>query len=266
MKRLDIERRASARGVTRRQFVRGAAVGTGVVLAGTGPLTAVAAKHATCGESVQDILTLAYTIERAATTFYYAGLTSTPVMTNRKLAGSSGNPNAVSRNGSAANVANLQAALDQEQKHAQILAGLGATSPYRHFHFPAAAFEHLGFTSLAGSFLWTLDHLETACIAVYLAAVQRFGQLRRPDLALLCVRTLAIECEHRALYRVIAQDDPADNITLPVADFTCTGAALGYFKPYLTGRGFPSGVAVTKAFVAPTAVELARAIGKYRSA
>jgi len=265
MNRLETERSGSARGFTRRQFVQGAALGTGVALAGSVPLTAVAAPHAACGESVQDILTLAYTIERAATTFYYTGLTSTPVMSNRKLAGDSGDPNAVSRNGNPANVANLQAALDQEQKHAQILANLGATSPYTHFHFPAVAFEKMGYTSAAGTFLWTLDHLETACIAVYLAAVQRFGELQRPDLAILCVRNLTIECEHRALYRVIAQDDPADNITLPVANFNCTGSALGFFKPYLTGRGFPSGVTVTKAFAVPTAVELARVIGKYRS-
>lgn len=263
------EQARRSRRPTRRRFLYSAAViGAGAALTSTTALSAEAATaqaHAACGESVQDILNLAYTIERAATTFYYTGLTSKAVMTNSKLAGSSGNPNAVSRNGNPANVANLQAALDQEQKHARILAELGATSAYTHFHFPAAAFESLGYTSMAGTFLWTLDHLETACIAVYLAAVQRFGELQRPDLATLCVRNLAIECEHRALYRVIAHDDPADNITVPVADFRCVNGALGFFGPYLTGRGFPSGVAVTHAFTFPKAAELARVIGPFTS-
>lgn len=262
-----------AKGPTRRQFIQGAAVGTGIALTGIAltdlvPSATTAAtppKQATCDESAQDVLTVAYTIELAATTFYYTGLTSKGVMANVQLAGSSGNPNAVAHNGNRANVANLQAALDQEHKHALILANLGATSPYTRFHFPAAAFEQMGYTSTAGTFLWTLDHLETACIAVYLAALQRFGELRRPDLAVLCVRNLAIECEHRALYRVIAHDDPADNITLPVTAFHCVSHAFGFFDPYLTGRGFPASVTDTKAFALPTVSELAGVIGENRS-
>jgi hypothetical protein len=162
-------------------------------------------------------------------------------------------------------VANLQAALDQEQKHAQILHNAGAISPYDAFHFPASAFESLGYTGVTGTFLWLLDHLETACIAVYLAAVERFAGLGRPDLAVLCVRNLAIECEHRALYRVISQDDPADNITLPVAQFTCAGDISRIFRPYLTGIGFPSGITITRAFAPPTPEQTARVIGKYAS-
>ena len=98
--------------------------------------------------------------------------------------------------GNPENTANLQAALDQEQKHAQILANAGAVSSFKHFYFPASAFASLGYTSRAGTFLWVLDHLETACIAFYLAAVKRFAVLGRSDLAVLAVRNLAVECEH----------------------------------------------------------------------
>jgi Ferritin-like domain len=253
---------------TRREFLQRAAVlGVGVVWTAHPPQPQLAGmgSSAACAETAQDMLNLAYTIERAATTFYYHGLTSPAVMRNPRLAGTSGNPTAVSRNGTPSNVANLQAALDEEHKHAQILANVGAVSPITRFYFPSAAFQQMGYTSAAGTFLWTLDHLETTVVAVYLAAIKRFGQLGRADLAVLCLRNLTIESEHRALYRVIAQDDPADNITLPVADVTCMSEALPLFTPYLTGLGFPPGVAVTPGFPMPTPAQTARVIGKYTS-
>lgn len=258
--------RAMGRTLTRRQMLQTAtALGAGTVLAGTLPLPALASEPAgatACGESVQDILNLAYTIERAATTFYYSGMTSPPVVQSHKLAGPGGTLTSVSRAGNAANCANLQAALDQEQKHAQILANAGAVSTIRHFYFPASAFKSLGYTGQVGTFLWTLDHLETACIAVYLAALQRLGALGRPDLAVLCARNLAVESEHRALYRVISDDDPANNITLPLTAFTCAGDAAHLFAPYLTGHGFPPSVAVTHAIALPTRAQTARVIGR----
>lgn len=265
----DTSQRRPSSYPTRRQFIQTATVmGAGMALAGPASLADAATRPrgaGTCGESVQDILNLGYTVERAATTFYYTGLTSRSVLRSPQLAGSSANPNAVARNGNAENVANLQAALDQEQKHAQILANAGAVSSYRHFFFPASAFERLGYTSEAGTFLWTLDHLETACIALYLAAVRRFGALGRPDLALLSTRSLAVECEHRALYRVIAGDDPANNITVPVLAFNCVSNALSLFRPYLTGEGFPRGVKVTHAIAMPTRRQTTRVIGRYTS-
>ena len=239
---------------------------TGAAVLGTAPLAAFAAAPAhpaACGESVQDILNLAYTIERAATTFYYTGLTSHAVISAAQLAGRHGTLSAP--RGNAANVANLQAALDQEQKHASILANAGAISHVSQFYFPDAAFKALGYTSHSGTFLWTLDHLETACIAVYLAAIQRLGTLGRPDLAVLCVRALAVESEHRALYRVISGDDPADNMTLPATAFSCTSDAAPLFVPYLSGKGFPTGVALTRRVPLPSPAQTARVIGAHHS-
>jgi len=256
--------------VTRRQFVQVAAVvGVGLTFADQASRTAVTSgprPSSACDEHAQGILNLAYTIERAATTFYYTGLTSHAVLRSPQLAGVAGNPNAVSRNGNRENVANLQAALDQEQKHAQILANVGAVSQSAHFYFPVSAFHSVGYTSHVGSFLWALDHLETACIAIYLAAVRRFSELGYADLALLSVRNLAVECEHRALYRVIAGDDPANNITAPVLDFNCVGDALPFFAPYLTGRGFPKGAEISRPIPLPIRAQTARVVGQYVSA
>ena len=252
----------AARALARRTFLAAAAVGAGGALAGLAPGTTGAAAPgpaAGCTESVQDLLNLGLTIELAATTFYYTGLTSKAVVSDPKVAGSSANPNAVARNGNPQNTANLQAALDQEQKHAQILANAGAVASVTHFYFPASAFARLGYTSHAGTFLWVLDHLETACVAFYFAAVRGFAVLGRFDLAVLAVRNLAVEGEHRAVYRAISEDDPANNITRPVDQFTCARDAVRVLTPYLTGRGFPS--RVTRAIGIPSRVQTAAVIG-----
>jgi len=255
------------RALARRMFLAAAAAaGAGGALAGLAPGTTVAAEPTRaggCPESIQDLLNVGLTIELAVTTFYYTGLTSKAVVSDPKVAGSSANPNAVARNGNPQNTANLQAALDQEQKHAQILASAGAVSSFRHFYFPASAFASLGYTSRVGTFLWVLDHLETACAAFYLVAVRRFAVLGRSDLAVLAVRNLAVECEHRALYRALSQDDPYDNLTLPVDQFTCTGDAVRVFMPYLTGRGFPG--RVTRAIGIPSRAQTAAVIGRNTS-
>src|SRR5438445_6039496 len=105
--------------------------------------------------------------------------------------------------------------------HVMILENAGAQSPYKTFYFPAMAIEALGYTSHAGTFLWMLDHLETACIGAYMQRIERYVALQHPDLAMLAARTLGVEAEHRALYRAISHDYPANNITLEVAQFTC---------------------------------------------
>jgi len=256
----------------RRRFLRAmAGVGTGTVLAGLSARQSARATAATaatldaagCGESVQDILNAALIAERLATTFYYTGLTTKAIARDPKVAGYAANPNAVSRNGNPVNVAYLQAALDQENRHAQLLSNAGATAPHKEFYFPASAFKRLGYTSHMGTFLWTVDHLETAFIGAYLAAIERLGALGRDDLALLVTRFLGVECEHRALYRVIAGDDPADNVTLEVASFACVSDVTRVLTPFLTGQGFPSGS--TTAIPLPEPARIAHVVGKNRS-
>ena len=255
------------RALARRTFLAAAAaVGAAGALAGLAPGTTGAAAPARaggCPESIQDLLNLGLTIELAVTTLYYTGLTSKAVVSNPKVAGSSANPNAVARNGNPQNTANLQAALDQEQKHAQILANAGAVPSVTHFYFPASAFASLGYVRRVGTFLWVLDHLETACVAFYLAAVRHFAVLGRSDLAVLAVRNLAVECEHRALYRAISEDDPANNITLAVDEFACASDAMRVLRPYLTGRGLPG--RVTRAIGIPSRAQTAAVIGRNTS-
>lgn len=225
--------------------------------------TTAAARALTTGETIQDIINTALIAEQLAMTFYYTGLTSASIARTPQVAGSLGNPLAVAPDGNPGNVAYLQAALDQEYKHAVLLKSSGAVSPFKSFYFPASTFETLGFTSRAGTYLWVLDHLETAFIGAYLAAVRRFGELKRPDLAQLAGRILGVEAEHRALYRVISSDDPANNVTLEVAEFTAVSQAASALMPYLTGKGFANGV--TPAIPIPTPAQIAHIVGKNKS-
>jgi len=251
----------------RRRFLCGAARGlAGAIAVGVLPpaLAATPAVAVTLPtETVQDLIDAALTLEQAATTFYYNALTTRAVMRERRMAGRSANPNRVSPDGDRAHCAAFQAALDQEQKHARLLTGVGARSRYTHFYFPPAAFEGLGYTSTPGTFLWVLDHIETAAVGTYILASNRFAALGRFDLAAVALRILAVECEHRALYRVFACDDPANNVTLEVAQFARLQDAVTFFTPYLTGHGFPGGIG--RRYRAPTAAQTARAIGHHTS-
>jgi len=258
----DASRRAE-QALGRRRFLTGAAaVGVGLAGLGVAPAEAFAA-GGPGNEGVQDIINIALIAEQLATTFYYTGLTTPAVQRDKRAAGSSADPNRVAPDGTPANVDFLQAALDQEQKHARILSNAGATSPYTGFYFPAAAFAGLGFTSHVGTFLWVLDHLETAFIGAYIAAVRRFGELERPDLATVALRFLGVECQHRSLYRAIARDDPADNLTLEVAQFAHVSDAAVALTPFLTGKGFLGGA--TGAFTIPTMDQITLAVGKNTS-
>ncbi len=236
-----------ASGTTRRVFLRRTAT-----MAASVALSSVARGHATaaersagkrCHESVRTIIDTALTSERLATTFYYAGLT-TP-----RIAGRAGDAH------DAEKLSFLRATLAQEHAHAEIWRRLGATSSHRRFYFPASSFERLGFTNHSGTYLWTLDHLETAFAGIYIAALRRLAVLGRDDLAIQSVRMLGVECQHRALYRVISQDDPADNITLEVDEFPCVDDATRFLTPFLTGRGFPHGA--TAALYLPTSRQVA---------
>jgi len=246
-------------GLTRDLFVKGAlAAGAVAALSGAAPLglSAVAPEATTCKETVQDVLNTALTFERLAMTFYHAALTTPSVVGGK--GGRSANSLDASRIGGSRSVTHLQTALDQERQHAQFLIDYGAASPYKGFHFPGATFQGVGYTSHSGTFLWSLDHLETAFIGIYLAAVIRLGALGHGDLAVTMGRILGTECEHRALGRVIAGDDPVNNVTLEVSSFTCVGDAAKVLNPYLTGKGFKG---ATRQVALPSQAEVSRTVG-----
>jgi hypothetical protein len=123
----------------------------------------------------------------------------------------------------------------------------------------ATTFQSIGYTSQVGTFLWVLDHLETAFIGAYLAAVSSFGTLGHADLAQLAGQILGVESEHRALGRVVAGDDPANNVTLEVVSFTAVGQAGAALAPYLTGKGFTGGV--TSFIPLPTQAQITTTVG-----
>ena len=133
------------------------------------PVSAPALSSKACRESVGDLLNTTLTAERLTLTCYYTALV-TPALLHQ-IAGSPAGPA-----GMAGNVECLQAALHQEMQHAMILENLGAQSAYKTFYFPALALTRLGYTSHAGTFLWMLDHLETATTVVQCAG---FACLRR---------------------------------------------------------------------------------------
>jgi hypothetical protein len=248
--------------LARREFLAATAtMGAGLAL--TGALRATAA-HPTiawagspalapgaCRESVQDLLNTTLTAEHLTLTCYYTALVTPTLL--KQIAGSGAGPAGMS-----GNIACLQAALRQEMDHAMILENAGAQSAYTRFHFPAMALERLGYTSQAGTFLWMLDHLETACISAYMRRAERYATLGHPDLATLAARTLGVEAEHRALYRVIAQDYPANNVTVEVAQFTCAGDIQRVLDPYLTGTGLPG--RAHRAVALPTQAQIERVL------
>jgi len=243
---------------TRDVFIKGAlAAGAVAALTGAAPLglSAVAPAAAACTETVQDVLNTALTFERLAMTFYHAALT-TPSIVGGK--GHTANSLDAARIGGSRSAAHLRTSLDQERQHAQFLMDYGATSPYKSFHFPDATFQGVGYTSHSGTFLWSLDHLETAFIGIYLAAVIRLGALGHGDLAVTMGRILGTECEHRALGRVIAGDDPVNNVTLEVSSFTCVSDAAKTLNPYVSGNGFKG---ATRQVAVPSQAEVSRVVG-----
>ena len=233
-----------------------AATGAGAALAGSATLAHAAARgRTTCAETVPQILNNLLATEQLATTFYYASLTS-PTMTRLRAVTNARLRHSVSNVG---NGADLRAVLNQEHKHSQLLLSAGATSAYTQFHLPVQALSVAGSLSHQGTFLWMVDHLETACIGAYLLAIKHFGALGRSDLALLATRILGVECEHRVFYRVVGGNDPANNVTMEVESFTCTEDVVGALAPYLNGQGAKRGP--TRVVQLPHARQIALALG-----
>ena len=215
------------------------------------------------GESVQAIVSQLLIAEQLAMTLYYTALTTHAVVSHPYLAGTSGDPRKVASNGNRVNVAGMQAALDQERQHAALLAARGAISPHRHYYFPAATFARLGYTRDVGTFLWVLDHIETALVGAYLAALGQFSQQRSTELAQIAARILGTEAQHRVLGRLVAGDTPSDNLALEVISFGRVRELEAVLRPYVTGQGLPGGA--TRAIPVPSSAAMLGASGAYRS-
>lgn len=198
--------------LTRREaLARAGKVAVGSALL-TVPLGTVLARRAEashgCAESVQDIISIAAVAEALATTFYYRAAVS-GVVGGRETR-------------------YLRAALGQEKHHLDLLRGAGAAAPPSTFFFNPNTFVN------KPAFTAVLDALETAFIGAYAAAIQRFCELDRGDLAKLASRILGVESEHRVLGRGIAGVDPPNNLLLERAPYNCVSEAANDLAPFLS--------------------------------
>jgi hypothetical protein len=217
---------ASSKNRSRRSLIKGAAAGAaGIAVAGAAGaflLPKGSKAHASGSsegpeDSITTILSIAATAEELAVTFYTNGIA------NAGKLGISG-----------ANLDYLIAALVEEQIHLDFLVTSGGTPLTSKFSFPQGneTFED------QGAFIGTLQQLEEAFIAAYLAAISEFAQYGQPRLAQIAGQIMGVEAEHRALGRSISPNLPfANNFAFEPALVESVGdaaqylAANGYLSP-----------------------------------
>ncbi len=212
--------------------------------------------------AVQTILDTALLADQVAAAFYYAGLTTPAIIGDRRLAGGSFDPNrpGLPPGGNPSHVHYLQAALDAEVKHADILVKAGARGGVTYAYVSTTALGRLGVSPDTASFLGLMDTLQTILVGLYNVAAFDLLQRRQVDLAVVTAGMAGVQAEHRMLGRVISALMPANNLTLEAQPFATVGAARAVLQPYLTGQGLPGAVRAVKV---PTRVDTARVVGRY---
>jgi len=226
-------------------------------LAGRGSGIHHAAPLAT--DFTQDILNMALMHEHLTMTRYYGALTSRAIMSDARLAPRSASSPDAQLNRSRVHM--LQAALDADAKHGDIMAEAGAMPMDTHFYFPAQTFERLGHPGEAGTLLGVANELETACVGKYLVMVHDFIARNRVDLAVIAAQIMGVEAEHRMIGHLIAGGGPTSGPAIEAQPFMSMMDLEMASRPYLTGNGFPHGA--TRAMAIPTRAQCARAIGTY---
>ncbi|MEZ4727255.1 MAG: ferritin-like domain-containing protein [Caldilineaceae bacterium] len=182
-----------------------------------------------CPATVQELLNLAATVEALTTTFYYGAITTPEGFF-------AGLPTSYQRY--------LRLALDAEWFHYRhLVEQQGATPVQTAFHFPVDSFAVGRFSN----FLATLDLLEVATLACYLATSRRLGELNELALAALFGQMAGIEAEHRVMGREMAQNSPPapNNLCYERADFVCATEVNQVWVRYFNGgAGFIGPVAL----------------------
>jgi len=194
--------------------------------------------------------------------FYYTALSTPAFLRQRELGGDSGDPNnpGLPPHGNPHHVRYLQAALDAELKHADILIRAGATTHAKLFYFPTSTFERLGTALQPDTFLGSMEQLETISIGLYLAAVAQLSRYGRPDLVQLIAEITGVEAEHRMLGRVIANSKPANNLTLEKEPFAYVSEAYTALLPFLSKDVAGT---VSRPVALPSRAHVARVVGRY---
>ncbi|MHB8599484.1 MAG: ferritin-like domain-containing protein [Ktedonobacteraceae bacterium] len=210
---------------SRRTLIKGAVAGAaGIAVAGTAGALLLpkgnAAHAASSDEPPEDtiaqILSIAATAEQLAVTFYSNGIAEASTL---KISG--------------ANYDYLVAAVIEEQIHLDFLVAAGGKPLTSTFSFPEG--EDTFDDQL--TFVNTLQMLEEAFIAAYLAAVKEFSQYGQHRLAQIAAQIMGVEAEHRGLGRSISSSYPyADNYAFEPALVESVGDAVDV----LTAEGFLS--------------------------
>lgn len=164
-----------------------------------------------------DILSIARTAEQLAVTFYSNGIKQ------HEQLGIAGD-----------DLTYLQSAVTEEQLHQEFLAQSGGQSLADVFSFPHG---DATFTDKS-LFTQTLEQLETAFVAAYLAAVKEFAEQGRPDLVQIAAQLCGVESEHRAFARDLGGLTPAANVAFEAPLFEHVSDALGALQSggFLTPR------------------------------
>jgi hypothetical protein len=208
---------------TRTAHIAGA---TALGAAGVGmlqPIAARAAARPAAGNSdtLQEVIDIAATAESLATTFYFYAL----------AAGS-----ALPDVNSTANQNYFQAAVVQEFEHLKYLRKLGAKPATTKFYFPDNMFSD------ESVFFPTALLLEEYFIAAYLQAALDFSgavssgiTMANPYALGFAVQVMGVECEHRALLGVAANNNPPNDRFVERALLHSVKQAVHPLAPFLSG-------------------------------
>jgi hypothetical protein len=214
--------------VSRRNFLRGAAIAAGAASAASfSQLFGYRRVFAqTDGDDVKTILDLAATAETLACTHYYSVLTDSTIALIP------------------AEVAYLKSALDTEFQHLEFLRVSGANPLAQEFYFPRNVYQD------RDQFSQITEQAETAFVAAYLASVRRIAEVGNSLLAATAAQIAVTEQVHLALIRQIGGRIP-NHVSLGQALFYNTSDAKPVLQPFLEGgesfqgpRKFPGGQAI----------------------
>jgi hypothetical protein len=182
-----------------------AGVGAGVALAA---VPSVAGAQTPATETVQDIINIADTAEHLAVTLLYGAVQ---------------NASTLGLNGLVLDV--VQAALAEEQYHADFLEAAGAKTLTDTFNVPDPKIL-TDFTT----FFTTVETLEAAFIAAYMRASYEFSVMGNAQLAQYAMEIGGVEAEHRTLARAAlalagTDNDPPNNLAFESDLFTSVADA-----------------------------------------
>ncbi|HEX5415583.1 MAG TPA: ferritin-like domain-containing protein [Chloroflexota bacterium] len=176
------------------------------------------------GESVQDIINIASTAEALAVSLLGAALAHK---------GDYVLPDGT-KGLSPALAAILRGAQAEEKAHYDFLVSAGAKPLTLTFNIPdpklASDYKPL---------FSTIESLESAFIAAYMAAAREFAVMKQPDLVKVALQTGGVECEHRVLARVALGENPPNNLGFEVPMFNTVGDAAAALQKlgFIGGTG-----------------------------